>query len=97
MHAASGFFSRPASPPVRSLAALPTAGAATRRQKLKAKRASDRRRFHKRYRDRVPQPIAFAGPLPRERVPLFPIPEILCADTARRNESIGACIVEAHE
>ncbi len=83
--------------PDRSFAALTTAGPATWRQKLKAKRAGDRRRFHQLYHDRIPQPIGFAGPLPGESMPLFPISEILCADAARRNEAICACIVEAHE
>src|SRR5205823_2223278 len=64
------------------------------RQKLEAQRARDRRRLDQPHAHAIAEPIALAAADADERMPVLVVAEIFGADRARRDEPVGAGVVE---
>ena len=76
----------------------PRSGAlAALRQKLESQRTRDRRGLDQAHGHAVAEPVGLAAAVADQRVTVFVIAEILAADRARRNEPVGAGIVELDE
>ena len=66
-------------------------------QKLEAERAGDRRRLDELHRDAVAEPVRLARAVADHGVHGLLVAEIFVADGARRNEAVGAGVVELDE
>src|SRR5207302_1469760 len=67
------------------------------REELEPQRAGQRDRLDQPHRDMVAQPVALAARAADQRMAVLVIAEILVADGARRNEAVGARVVELDE
>src|SRR5262249_31106434 len=66
-------------------------------EELETERAGDRRRLDQAHRHRVAEPVARPAAVADERMATLFIAEILGADVARRDEAVGARVVELDE
>src|SRR5262245_10710185 len=84
---------------IRSAAALPPAAAviAAFGEKLESQRARDRRGLHQAHGDLVAQAVGLAAAVADQGVLVLVVAEVVVADGARRNEPVGAGIVELDE
>ena len=67
------------------------------REKLESQRAGDRRGLDQAHGRPVAEPVRLAAAVADEGVAILVIAEILAADGARRDESVGAGVVELDE
>src|SRR5262245_27684731 len=84
----------PRMPAVRLLRSLARAAVG---QQLEAERAGDRRGLDQPHRYRVAEPVGLAAGIADQRMAVLLIAEIFVADRARRDETVGAGIVELDE
>src|SRR5215475_3568225 len=66
-------------------------------EKFESQRAGDRRRLHQLDGDAVAEPVRLAAAVADQRMPTLVVAEEIGADGARRDEAIGAGVVELDE
>src|SRR5262249_36395978 len=66
-------------------------------EKFESQRARDRRRLDQAHGDAVAEPMGLATAVADQRVAILVVAEIFAADGARRNETVGAGVVELDE